>query len=66
MLAKCLTEKCSAQAAPMRRGLCTRCYRSAKKLVESGQTTWAELDGMGLAQSEDKFLVEFKKRKEGS
>ena len=31
------------------RGLCRICYRRAKTLIDSGKTTWAELERLGLA-----------------
>jgi len=30
------------------RGVCFRCYRAAYRLVEREQTTWDELESMGL------------------
>lgn len=44
----CITTDCSADARW--RGLCSRCYGQAKRLIEKGETTWDELVGMGLAK----------------
>jgi hypothetical protein len=52
---KCLTPECRAQANrdTAYKGLCMKCYSSAKKLVESGKTTWGHLAEMGLAKQEE-------------
>lgn len=46
---KCLILKCQRQSAVNMRGLCLVCYGRAKKMVESGQTSWQELEEMGLS-----------------
>lgn len=56
---KCLTTTCNAKEAASCRGLCMRCYSGAKRLVESGQTTWDQLAAMQLVKQE---LSEFEKR----
>src|SRR5689334_1181048 len=43
----CLVEKCCR--ASSRRGLCLVCYSKAKRAVETGTTTWEELERLGLA-----------------
>lgn len=49
-LPNCLTKGCHRRsAAAIMRGLCLPCYSIAKKLVESGKTTWEELVSLGLA-----------------
>lgn len=61
---KCLTPGCDKPSAPaMKTGLCMSCHSEAKKLVESGKTTWAELSEMGLALASTPFTAEFLKRK---
>lgn len=34
------------------RGLCSSCYQSGLKLVHTGQTTWEQLEQLGLARSQ--------------
>ncbi len=62
---KCLTATCKDVAGhDAYRGLCAKCYSAAKKLVESKQTTWEELENLGLcADKTDAFTAEFLKRK---
>ena len=51
---KCLSSGCSRPAvAIMQRGLCMVCYSKAKKMVEAGTTTWAEIVALGLAAGSD-------------
>lgn len=59
---KCITNGCVAKQ--FKHGLCIKCYGQAKKLVESGRTTWEKLIKMGMAQSEQEsgFLAEFERR----
>lgn len=47
---KCKTRLCKSEAAAgdTYRGLCLKCYSSAKKMVEGGKSTWIELADMGL------------------
>ena len=45
----CMTPECKSPSVPVVRGLCAVCYRSAKRLVDNGKTTWTELETMGLA-----------------
>jgi hypothetical protein len=50
----CLTKNCMRPAAvAMKRGLCLICYSRAKKMVESGTTTWGQLVEMKLALPSD-------------
>lgn len=44
----CMITGCSGIAS--RRGLCLNCYSRAKKLVESGETTWEKLAERGLCE----------------
>jgi hypothetical protein len=62
---ECLTEGCRSRSAADCRGLCMKCYSAANKLVTEGQTTWEELESMGLAtpRSSSVFKTEFFKRK---
>ena len=41
------------------------CYSKAKKMVESKQTTWEELESMGMVEpkAEDKFTKLFNEKK---
>jgi hypothetical protein len=60
----CATPDCAER--PKWKGLCDRCYRSAKRLVDAGKTTWEDLASLGLASidgAEDKFTAAFNKRK---
>lgn len=44
-----MTRACGMPAAPANeRGLCTRCYTTAKRLIESGKTTWEQLENAGF------------------
>lgn len=67
-MTKCLTPKCKANAGAGLRGLCMKCYKAAKDLVDKGETDWDELTGMGLAEAKEgsAFFEEFKKRKWGT
>lgn len=60
----CLTPDCKALARW--RGLCSRCYGQAKKLIEKELTDWDELITMGLAlhNTDQLFTAEFHKRKQ--
>ncbi len=50
---KCLTKTCTNTQANVKeyKGLCVKCYSSAKKLVASGATTWERLGEVGLART---------------
>lgn len=49
----CLIPECGTRRGPdYARGMCLRCYASAKKAVEAGTMTWEELVKMGLAIAE--------------
>lgn len=65
--AKCLT--CSRPpATAIGRGLCLVCYSGAKKMIETGKTTWDDLVAMGLALDKDggdNFAQAFNKAMEG-
>lgn len=47
---KCFIKVCVRPAAM--RGLCLVCYGKAKKKVESGETTWEQLEHLGLCKQE--------------
>lgn len=53
----CLTPGCLGRLAPANgRGLCMKCYASAKQAVKSGRTTWDILEEIGLVlRKEDPF-----------
>lgn len=47
--ARCIVPACNRDCdAP--RGLCTSCYQSGRKLIHSGQTTWEQLEQLGLSR----------------
>ncbi len=51
---RCRTKGCLRSAAlVVKTGLCLTCHSRAKKMVEAGTTTWAELTKLGLALSPD-------------
>ena len=70
-MTKCMTPNCHYPQAPaLGRGLCMRCYSSAKSAVEDGVATWDELVGLGLALSKadagnDPFIIAINKKMEG-
>lgn len=43
----CLTPGCGEKRN--QRGLCTRCATTARNMVKAGETTWEELESLGLA-----------------
>jgi len=52
---RCITPLCvNSLAVPLEtyHGLCLKCYSQAKKMIESGKTTWEQLVEMGLAKTE--------------
>lgn len=59
---KCLIPACQKPVAVNCRGLCMKCYSSAKRKVESGASTWDKLAEMGLVEAqEDDFTRAFDK-----
>lgn len=61
----CLIEGCSNFKSNGMKGLCSRCYREAKKRIDAGETTWDQLEGMGLCENpENPFSQAFNKAKE--
>lgn len=62
---KCLTNGCGAPPFKGGRGLCIKCWGSAKKSVEAGTTSWDELARLGMVQSEceDPFLSELERKR---
>ncbi len=63
---KCLIKGCEGKQ--MTRGLCSKCYTTARKLVETGQTTWEVLKKKGLVYEKrtnlSPFMDEFNKIKQ--
>ena len=59
----CITPQCGRIAVQnIGRGLCMMCYSSAKKLVESGATTWTRLEEIGMVlRKHDLFIAAFNK-----
>lgn len=45
----CFVKTCNGTSI-VGRGLCSRCYPTARYLVRTGKTTWEELEKMGLAK----------------
>ena len=45
----CLTPTCSRPSRT--RGLCISCYVAASRLIKSGETTWSELESLGMAKA---------------
>jgi hypothetical protein len=43
----CLSKGCEKKAKT--RGLCPSCYNSANHIVKSGETSWDQLEEMGLS-----------------
>lgn len=63
----CMVPKCSKPPAVNCRGLCMKCYSSAKKRVDSGETNWDELADMGLCeQQDDAFTTAYKNKRRES
>lgn len=61
---KCLTDGCTTAPYAEGRGLCMSCYSRAKSMVTRKQTTWEELEQLGLAlPQESKFEQAFKNKK---
>jgi hypothetical protein len=49
----CMTVGCKNDEAPaLKRGLCMNCHSKAKKMIESGKTSWEELERLGLARGQ--------------
>lgn len=46
-MAKCRIDGCDAVAGT--RGMCTLCYNAANRAINRGETTWGELESLGLA-----------------
>lgn len=51
MAMKCLTPKCRNTAGNVKefKGLCMKCFSTAKKMVLAEETTWEQLEEKGLA-----------------
>lgn len=62
---KCIVGDCKSKPAAQCKGLCMKCYSTAKKLVTSGETTWEELYRMNLAVDESEpFVRAFNSKKD--
>ena len=60
----CAVPECAKEAKW--KGLCQTCYGCAKSMIDNGETTWEELERMGLALiPKNKLRQEFYRRKEG-
>lgn len=46
----CIIEGCDREASGGR-GLCSACYQSLHRSVKAGDTTWDELERLGLCQA---------------
>ena len=57
------------ERAPVRRGLCFRCYYRLWRAVRGGKSTWAKLEESGQALSarsrRERMAQWFRQRKEG-
>ncbi len=51
-LNKCLSATCSNNSAAQCKGLCMRCYSSAKKQVAAGKVTWEKFAELGMIELE--------------
>lgn len=61
--AKCLTKGCQGVFGGERRksgarGLCKKCHADAIRLIKAGETTWEEMESLGLAQPKYMTLIE--------
>jgi hypothetical protein len=45
----CMTEGCSNSARA--RGLCMKCYMAAHFRVKSGETSWSQLEALGMCKT---------------
>lgn len=62
---KCMIEGCYFGATG-KRGLCPKCYGRAKKIVESGDSTWEKMVERGLCTEErDPFDDAYSRAMEG-
>ncbi len=60
----CLTPDCKSKTAADCKGLCMRCYSTAKKMVEAGRTTWGQLEQLGLIEmGKDAFTKAFEQKR---
>lgn len=68
MIDSCMTSGCFGKAAPANgRGLCMKCYSTAKRAVENGKTTWEKMEELGLVgRKADPFEEALKKAMEGN
>lgn len=58
----CMTEGCDRKA--QYNGICSSCYGQAKKLIDEEETTWEELEAMGMVKGKSKpFTLLFRKKK---
>lgn len=61
---KCMTEGCESKGTGPR-DLCPNCYGYARQLIARGQTTWSELESLGLcggkAVKPKPFITAFEK-----
>lgn len=58
----CLIDECTNEAKW--KGLCPSCYNQAKKLIDGRETSWEELQIMGMCIIHGaKFIKAFNKRK---
>ena len=65
---KCHTAECRSPAAIPEMtywGLCMKCYSEAKKMVEAGDTSWQQLEELGLVRGKSSpFLSGYRKASE--
>ena len=68
-MAKCMTKSCTASKAELAQyhGLCLKCYSQAKKLVDTGATTWQWLENNGMVEAtKSEFEQAFEAAKKGT
>jgi len=64
-LEPCLTLNCGKKGEW--KGLCRSCYGQALRLINTGKTTWEELQDLGLAAYSSKpFMVAFLRKKKAA
>lgn len=64
---QCCNPRCKGMGSPSLKGLCMKCYKEAKKIVEDGQASWEELAQLELcriAEDDASFAAALKRAKE--
>lgn len=58
---KCIIPTCDKESRW--KGLCGSCYHHALTFINKGETSWEELDSLGLAQAPVPFIAAYKAAK---